>query len=82
MPIMNACGCPEKFDKIFIAALLTLSAIYVLYANWIYLVMGSNFKGQFITQELDQKQFYVILLQGIYSINLVCSYAICIFPAN
>ena len=49
MPIMSACECPEKFDKILIAALITLTAVYVLYSNWIYLVVGSDFHGQFIT---------------------------------
>lgn len=39
-------------------------------------------KHAFVTSELPQDSKIVIALQLIYSVNLVCSYAIMIHPAN
>jgi len=82
MPIMSACECPEKFDKILFYALLTLTVLYICFADLCYLILGKELDTTFITQELNQGSSVVILLQIIYSINLVCSYPIMIFPAN
>lgn len=82
MPIMSACECPEKFDSILFYAILTLTVVYCSFANLCYLILGSDLDTTFITQELDQKSMVVIVLQVIYSINLICSYAIMIYPAN
>ena len=59
MPIMNACECKEKFDKILIAAIITLTIIYCAYANFTYLVFGTDLKHPFITEELNQEAWYV-----------------------
>jgi len=62
MPIMNACDCPEKFDKLLMYALLTLAAVYILFSDWTYMVMGSTISHTFITEELNQKSTIVMLL--------------------
>lgn len=62
MPIMQACECPEKFDKILFYAILTLTIIYVSFADLCYLILGNNLNHTFITQELDQKSNIVIIL--------------------
>ena len=49
MPIMSACDCPEIFDKIFLYALLSLTIIYVTFANLCYLVLGEDLDATFIT---------------------------------
>jgi proton-coupled amino acid transporter len=82
MPIMSACDCPEKFDKILFYAILTLTVVYCSFADICYLILGKELDTTFITQELNQGSSVVILLQVIYSINLVCSYPIMIYPAN
>ena len=82
MPIMSNCACPEKFDKILFYALMTLTLIYCFFANFCYLVLGSNIDRSFITQELDQSLIVVKVLMVIYSLNLICSYAIFIYPCN
>ena len=82
MPIMQACDCPEIFDKILLYALVTLTVVYCLFANYCYLVIGSDLDTSFITQELDQSSIIVSVLQIMMCINLVCSYAIFIYPTN
>ena len=49
MPIMSACECPEKFDKILFSALLTLTIIYCFFGNFCYLVVGTDLDTTFIT---------------------------------
>ena len=49
MPIMSACECPEKFDKILFYALLTLTVVYCLFGNFCYLVIGTDLDTTFIT---------------------------------
>ncbi len=53
MPIMAACECPEKFDKILGAAFLTLTIIYCAFADWCYLIIGDKLTKTFITEQLD-----------------------------
>lgn len=82
MPIMSACDCPEKFDKILFYALLTLTLVYCLFGNFCYLVIGTKMDTTFITQELDPTSKVVSILQIMMSLNLICSYAIMIYPTN
>ena len=48
MPIMQACECPEKYDKILVAALVTLTFAFVVYGTMSYLAFG-NMKEQMVT---------------------------------
>lgn len=62
MPIMNACECPEKFDRIYFYAMLTLTVVYIVFSDYTYLTFGTNTKHTFITEDLDQKSYVVIVL--------------------
>ena len=41
MPVMQASECPEIYDKILIAAMVTLTAIYVVFGSMTYLAYGN-----------------------------------------
>ena len=82
MPVMHVCNCPEKFPMLLLYAICTLSLIYCLFGNLVYLTLGSNLQYTFITQEIDQKSIIVIVLNLLFVSNTVCSYALFIFPAN
>lgn len=41
MPCMQACACPEKFDQIVIAAVATLTVMYITYGTLAYLAFGA-----------------------------------------
>jgi len=82
MPIMEKCECPERFDRILMAGIGTLTVVYICFADFSYLVVGTDIDKPFITEELPQSSFLVVCLQLIYSLNLICSYPIMIYPAN
>lgn len=42
LPIMQVCECPEKFDGILVAALLTLTTIYIGFGELCYFTLGSG----------------------------------------
>jgi amino acid permease len=42
MPVMKVCECPEIYDKIVIAALTTLCAVYCLFGTLSYLCFGET----------------------------------------
>ena len=85
LPIMNICECPEKFDKIMYAAFAFLTIIYILFSDFCLLIIGDNMKEPFVIQQLDpppHKTFVVNILKFLYSLNLVASYTISIYPCN
>lgn len=82
MPIMHACSCPEKFPTILLFAYGSLIIIYSLFGNLVYIIQGSNLNHSMVTQDIDQKSMIVIVLNLLFCTNIMCSYAICIFPAN
>ena len=42
MPCMQACACPEKFDKIMIAAVGSLTFLYACFGTLCYMAYGPN----------------------------------------
>lgn len=50
LPIMNICECPEKFDKIMITAFVFLTAIYCVFSDFCYLVIGDKMTESFVIQ--------------------------------
>jgi hypothetical protein len=41
MPCMQACECPEKFDQILVAAVATMTLMFVLYGGVAYMAYGN-----------------------------------------
>ena len=52
MPIMQTCAEPQKFDKILIYAILTLSLIFIGFGNLCYFTYGSDMDKPLITEML------------------------------
>ena len=40
MPIMQTCECPEKFDKLLVAAIATLTVVYIGISSLAYFAYG------------------------------------------
>lgn len=62
--------------------LATLTTVYICFTELVYFTLGDEIQHNFITQELDQKSFVVVAISISYSISLVFSYAMMIYPAN
>lgn len=78
---MQACECPEKFDKILVAAVATLTTMYCLYGTLCYAAWGALQK-QMVSQMLPQGDMIVKILLLLMVLQVICSYPLCIFPAN
>lgn len=82
MPIMQTCKRPEKFTGILVAAIATLCLVYIVYGNLCYLTLGSNMDRPLITEMLPASEPIVIAVKLLFVVNLICSYAICVYPTN
>lgn len=81
MPVMQACECPEKFDKILMAAIFTLTSAYIIFGTLCYLSFG-DLKVQLITQILPQDKLYAKVLILAQVVVLVFTYPLVIYPTN
>lgn len=81
MPIMQACDCPEKFDKILTAGVSTLTVMFLIFGTLSYLAFG-NMKEQMATQLLPQGDAVVQVVILLYIIIMTFTYPLTIFPAN
>lgn len=82
MPVMATCESPETFKKVLIYAVVTLIILYVAFAELCYFSWGTNMTQPIITQMLPSENVGVILIKFLFSLNLICSYPIMIYPAN
>ena len=73
MPVMQACECPEIFDKILIAAVFTLASTFCIFCTLSYLAFG-YMKEQMVTQMLPQADFLVKALIFGYIFVLMFTY--------
>ena len=63
-------------------AILTLIIIFIVFSELCYMTWGSNLNEPYVTQMLPKDQIGVILIKFLFSLNLVCSYPIMVYPAN
>ena len=82
MPVMATAAEPEKFKAMLTYAFITLIIIFVAFSCFTYSVWGSNLSEPIVTQMLPADSVAAIIIKFLYSLNLVCSYPIVIYPAN
>ena len=82
MPIMQTCANPEIFTKILLAAIITLTIIYNAFGNLCYITYGNQMNQPLITEMLPADDNIVIITKLLFIGNLLCSYALCIYPTN
>lgn len=80
MPVMKTCDCPEKFEKLLIAACLTLAVSYCIFGTLTYLAYG-EMKQQLALQWLPQDAI-VKLTTVCFIVNLIFTYPLTINPTN
>lgn len=82
MPIMATCDDPQGFKSILTYAFATLICLYTLFPEFVYYAFGSEMDQAIITELLPSDSIIVILMKFGFSLNLVCSFPIVIYPAN
>ena len=81
MPVLAKAREPEEFTKCLVAAIATLTLLYIFFGEITSLAFGSTLTEPFITQMLPHN-LGVNLLKIAYTGNLICSYPITIKPTN
>jgi amino acid permease len=79
---MQTCANPEKFTSILVAAMATLSVVYILFGCLGYVTYGDNMNNPLITEMLPAADTIVVVTKLVFIVNLICSYALCIYPTN
>ena len=82
MPIMQASAEPDKFMKCLVAAIATLSVIYLMFGLLTYITFGSDLDEPFITEMLPADNLWIEIIKVLFCFNLVFSYPITINPTN
>ena len=80
MPVMHACETPEKFHKIFIAAIITLAIFMIAFGEICYFTYGSNLTEPIVTEMLPKRDGLVIFTKLSFIVVAITSYAIIIQP--
>ena len=82
MPVMATTAEPLRFKEMLTYAYMTIIAFECSFALLCYMTWGSNMDEPFITEMLPSDNFAVILIKFLYSINIIFSFAIVIYPTN
>ena len=82
MPIMQASAEPDKFIKCLIAAICTLTVIFLFFGELTYITFGSDLDEPFVTEMLPASNLGVEIIKILFCFNLVFSYPITINPTN
>lgn len=82
MPVLATSAKPERFKEMLIYAFITLVIIFVAFSELCYMAWGSNDDQPIITEMLPEENLGVILLKFLFSLNLVSSFPLVIYPAN
>ena len=82
MPVMATCDDPKNFRKIVSYAFATLITVYCTFGLICCLAFGSNMNESIVTQMIPSGNITIIIIKVIFCVNLLCSYAIVIYPTN
>lgn len=81
MPVLATSQNPQDFKRMVTYAYVTLIVFFISFAEVCYFAWGDSL-DPYVTENLNSDNVAVILIKFAYSLNLVCSYPICIFPTN
>ena len=82
MPIMQASAEPDQFIKCLVAAIVTLSFIFLFFGELTYFTFGSDLNEPFITEMLPADNLWIEIIKVLFCFNLVFSYPITVNPTN
>ena len=82
MPIMQTSECPEKFDKILVLAMITVTVLFISLGLAGYLAFGNMAGVQAITMEMPYSDLLVQLMLFLMIWMVIFTYPIFIWPAN
>lgn len=81
IPIIEVTNDPKNFHKIVLYVLMTVAIMYTGFGMFCLMVYGDELKNPLITESLD-KTWPVYVIKVLFSINIVISITLQIFPVN
>ncbi len=81
IPILEVTKEPKKFPMILVMVLLTVLVLYTGFGEYNYFVYGTSLTDPLITSILDDGAF-VWVIKILFSVNVIFTYTLMIFPAN
>ena len=82
LPIIEVTEKPEKFPNILLAVLMTNMILYTGFGQFCYFVWGRQLEGKPLVTEMLPPGPISYVLKCLYSINIVISVALQVYPAN
>ena len=81
MPVLATCENPQDFKSMVTYAYITLVVVFIVFAEVCVFAWGTTLQP-YVTENLNSASTLVILIKFAYSLNLVCSYPMAIYPTN
>ena len=81
IPLLEVTEKPEQFPKILLFVLMTVMILYTGFGEFNYCAYGGQLEDPLITTYLDQGVL-VWIIKIFFSINIIFTYTLMIFPAN
>lgn len=81
MPVLATSENPHDFKRMIVYAYATLITAYIVFAMVCIGAWGSSLQP-YVTENLNSESTLVIVMKFAYSLNLVCSYPLFIYPTN
>ena len=82
LPILDVAEKPELFEKTLFLVLTTVFALYTSFGTYCYFIYGDKLVDPLITANLEPQGLLVYLIKIVYSINLVITFPLTVYPAN
>jgi len=81
IPILEVTREPEKFTTVLVLVMITVLVLYTGFGEYNYFVYGDKIIDPLITSLLGQDVF-IWIIKILFSINIIFTYTLMIFPAN
>jgi proton-coupled amino acid transporter len=82
LPLLEVTKNPEQYPKILTMVLITVMALYVFFGEFCLFVYGDEIQTPLITDNLPRGSPVVWVIKIAFSINLIFTYPLVIYPAN
>jgi proton-coupled amino acid transporter len=81
MPIMQSCAEPDKFIRLLVMAIFSLTVLYIWFGYVCYFAFGAS-TDPIVTEMLPSTSPFTLAIKVVFCLNLVFGYSICINPTN
>ena len=82
LPWLDVAEKPELFNKTLLVVLATVFTVYTSFGVYCYFIYGDSLVDPLITANLQPQGLLVYIIKVAFSINLVLTFPLTVYPAN